>query len=34
MAEKATLWLLRFGIAVPLIYYGIQASGRSVLPRL
>ena len=37
MAEKATLWLLRFGIAVPLIYYGIQAmaapfySGFSVL---
>jgi len=25
MTEKATLWLLRFGIAVPVIYYGTQA---------
>jgi hypothetical membrane protein len=32
MAEKATLWLLRFGIAVPLIYYGIQALAAPFYP--
>ena len=38
MAEKATLWLLRFGIAVPLIYYGssdtLEALLRIVLEAL
>lgn len=32
MVEKATLWLLRFGIAVPLIYYGIQALAAPFYP--
>src|SRR5947209_2826242 len=32
MAEKATLWLLRCGIAVPLIYYGIQALAAPFYP--
>ncbi len=32
MAEKATLWLLRFGIAVPLIYYGIQVLAAPFYP--
>src|SRR4051794_26759188 len=32
MAEKATLWLLRFGIAVPLVYYGIQALAAPFYP--
>jgi hypothetical membrane protein len=32
MAEKATLWLLRFGIAVPLIYYGTQALAAPFYP--
>jgi hypothetical membrane protein len=32
MAEKSILWLLRFGIAVPLIYYGIQALAAPFYP--
>jgi hypothetical membrane protein len=32
MAEKATLWLIRFGIAVPLIYYGTQALAAPFYP--
>jgi hypothetical membrane protein len=32
MADKANLWLLRFGIAVPLIYYGTQALAAPFYP--
>jgi hypothetical membrane protein len=32
MTEKATVGLLRFGIAVPLIYYGIQALAAPFYP--
>jgi hypothetical membrane protein len=32
MVEKATLWLLKFGIVVPLIYYGIQVLAAPYYP--